>query len=55
VNGTAQSYGTAQDVPLVFQASFPLDADTWQVAVVALDTINSASRSFLVTPYVICT
>jgi hypothetical protein len=52
VNGTAQSYGTAQDVRLVFQASFPLDADTWQVA---LDTINSANRSFLVTPYVICT
>jgi hypothetical protein len=30
----------------------PARRHTWQVA---LDSINSASRSFLVTPYVICT
>ena len=40
---------------LVLQSSFPADADTWQIAVLATDTINSAARSFLVTPFVICT
>jgi hypothetical protein len=38
----------------VLQASFPLDADTWQVGVVATATIDSAARAFQVTPYVIC-
>jgi hypothetical protein len=46
---------TAERSRLVLQSSFPLDADTWQIAVVALQAVDTAARSFLVTPYVICT
>jgi hypothetical protein len=39
---------------MVLQGSFPLDADTWQIGVVAVATIDSGLRAFQVTPYVIC-
>jgi hypothetical protein len=49
------STNTAEGYRLMLQASFPLDADTWQVGVVAIAAIDNASRAFQVTPYAICT
>ena len=46
---------TSEGHRLTLQFSFPLDADTWQIGVVANATIDSAARAFQVTPYAICT
>jgi hypothetical protein len=45
---------TAEQWRLVLQSSYPLDADTWHVAVAAMSAITGASTAFSVTPYVIC-
>jgi len=42
----------ASDADLVLQSSFPRDADTWEVEVVAIRRIGGADSSFTVTPYV---
>jgi hypothetical protein len=45
---------TANHSRLVLQASYPLDADTWQIAVVTSAGVSGNSQAFQVTPYVIC-
>ncbi len=40
---------------MLLQASFPLDSNTWQIGVLAVAPIDSASRAFQVTTYAICT